>query len=87
MENDGEPLVVDVGSSTIKAGFAGEDAPRVIFPSVVGQYRFEGLEEQGESYVGDEALSRRNDLSMRLTYPVERGIITNWEAIEKACNS
>ena len=30
-------LVVDNGSDTIKAGFAGDDAPRAIFPSVVGQ--------------------------------------------------
>ncbi len=30
-------LVVDIGSGIIKAGFSGEDAPRSIFPSIVGR--------------------------------------------------
>ncbi|KAJ4879461.1 Actin-related protein 4 [Raphanus sativus] len=29
-------LVVDLGSHTCKAGYAGEDAPKAVFPSVVG---------------------------------------------------
>jgi actin-related protein len=32
-------LVVDNGSGMIKAGFAGEDDPRVVFSSVVGHPR------------------------------------------------
>ena len=36
---DGKSVVVDNGSDTIKAGFAGDDAPVVIFSSVVGQPR------------------------------------------------
>ena len=32
-------LVVDNGSGVCKAGFAGEDAPRYIFPSIVGRPR------------------------------------------------
>ena len=31
-----ETVVIDVGSGLCKAGFAGEDAPRVVFPTVVG---------------------------------------------------
>jgi centractin len=27
------PIVIDNGSGTIKAGFAGEDKPKLIFPS------------------------------------------------------
>ena len=27
-------VVVDVGSHTVKAGFAGEDTPKALFPSV-----------------------------------------------------
>ena len=30
-------LVIDNGSGMVKAGFAGEDAPRAVFPSVVGR--------------------------------------------------
>lgn len=30
-------LVIDNGSGMVKAGFAGEDAPRAVFPSLVGR--------------------------------------------------
>jgi actin-related protein len=30
-------LVVDNGSGMCKAGFAGDDAPRTVFPSIVGR--------------------------------------------------
>jgi actin-like protein 6A len=29
-------IVVDLGSHTCKAGYAGEDAPKAVFPSVIG---------------------------------------------------
>ena len=28
--------MVDLGSSTVKAGYAGEDTPKAVFPSTVG---------------------------------------------------
>uniref|UniRef100_A0A8C7X401 Uncharacterized protein n=1 Tax=Oryzias sinensis TaxID=183150 RepID=A0A8C7X401_9TELE len=39
MEDDVSALVVDNGSSIFKAGFAGNDAPQVVFPSIVGRPR------------------------------------------------
>ena len=36
-EDDVATLVVDNGSGTCKAGFAGDDAPRAVFPSLVGR--------------------------------------------------
>ena len=33
-------IIIDNGSGMIKAGFAGEDAPRAEFPSIVGRPKY-----------------------------------------------
>ncbi len=38
-EEEVAALVVDNGSGMCKAGFAGDDAPRAVFPSIVGRPR------------------------------------------------
>ena len=38
-DDDVAALVIDNGSGMIKAGFAGDDAPRSVFPAIVGQPR------------------------------------------------
>jgi hypothetical protein len=40
---DVQALVVDNGSGMCKAGFAGDDAPRAVFPSIVGRPRHKGV--------------------------------------------
>ncbi|KAK2637515.1 hypothetical protein Ddye_032307 [Dipteronia dyeriana] len=40
---DIQPLVCDNGTGMVKAGFAGDDAPRAVFPSIVGRPRHTGL--------------------------------------------
>ena len=35
-------IVVDLGSSTVKAGYAGEDTPKAVFPSTVGWLEKDG---------------------------------------------
>jgi len=81
---DAAALVIDNGSGMVKSGFSGDDAPRAVFPSIVGRAKHQasmvGM-AQKDAYIGDEAQSKRGVL--KLSYPIEHGIITSWDDMEK----
>jgi actin beta/gamma 1 len=80
-------VVVDNGTGQMKAGFSGDDAPKCVFPSVVGRPRHEGVMVgmgQKDALVGDEAQCKRGILTMK--YPIDHGVVTNWDDMEKVWN-
>ena len=85
MEEDKKsPVVIDNGSGMCKAGIAGEDAPRAAFPSMIGRPIMPSVmigRDSTDTYFGDEAYQKRGVL--KLSYPIEHGIVTNWEDMEK----
>jgi len=83
LDEEAEALVVDNGSGTVKAGFAGEDAPKVMFSTTVGYTKHKstvvGMGDK-ECFVGTEAQEKRGTLILKK--PIEKGMISNWEDME-----
>jgi actin-related protein len=76
-------LVVDNGSGMCKAGFAGEEVPRAVFPCIVGRPKYHncvvGMDVK-DKFVGEEAQAKRGIL--KLSYPIAHGMVTNWDDME-----
>jgi actin-related protein 2 len=66
----------------VKCGFAGENFPTAVFPSLVGrpvmraEEKIENVQLK-DIMVGDEASKVRSML--QITYPLDNGVIRNWE--------
>ena len=78
------PVVIDCGSGSCKAGSVA--LPTVEFPCVVGYPHSQQADISAvrlrDGYVGDEAQTRRSILTLK--YPIERGVVTDWDDMEKA---
>ena len=85
--SDQQTIIIDNGSGMVKSGFAGEDAPRAVFPAIVGRPKhsnaMQGVALKSE-YIGDEAMQKKGILN--LTYPISAGIVESWEDMEKVWN-
>ncbi|MCS0003176.1 actin family protein [Vibrio alginolyticus] len=74
MSNFSPVVVIDLGSHTIKAGFAGEESPQVVFDSAINKGVMFG------------ALAKDARTGYEVNKPIERGIITDWESLEMILN-
>ena len=81
-----QTVVIDNGSGMVKAGFAGEDQPRAVFPAVVGrpkQRAIAGMTTK-DMYLGEEAEQKRGILNLK--YPISNGIVESWDDMENVWN-
>jgi len=79
-----QPVVLDNGSGSIKAGFAGGDKPKCEFPSFVGTPKHDRVMAgalEGENFVGQKAQDFRG--LMRINYAMEHGVVTRWGDMQK----
>eukprot|EP01084_Bolivina_argentea_P037971 70203_1 len=81
---DSCPCVIDNGTGMMKVGFSGDEAPLAVFPTLVGRPKHEAYmigTAPKDCYIGNEAQIKRGIL--RLQYPIEHGIVTNWDDMEQ----
>ncbi|KAL0486142.1 actin-like protein [Acrasis kona] len=79
-------LVMDIGTLNTKAGFAGEDTPKAIFPSFVGTRNMQDKMQEDNNevryYVGHKQLASPKD-NLQVESPFENGVISNWDHMER----
>ena len=79
-----QPIVIDNGSGYCRAGFSGEEGPRSLIPSYVGYPKYDKTiidDYKKDFYVGNDASNKIGILNF--SYPIEHGVVTNWEDMEK----
>jgi actin-related protein len=92
---DDEPpcvIVCDIGSDTVKAGFAGEDAIRGLFSNVVGRLPgppvglvidLPGMPARNAVYaVGSMDIAAYTPRALNLACPLSYGVVTKWDDME-----
>ena len=86
-ENSKAPIIIDLGSSQIKAGFSGQELPKKIFNSFIGESKYKKLIKtfnkdntiKKQLFIGSECDKNLNILKLR--FPINHGSFTNSEDV------
>ena len=73
-------IVIDNGSGMLKAGWAGENLPEVIVPSVIGEPFIQEDPNEEVLYVGEGVAPLAGAVKVR--YPLAHGKVTRWDDLE-----
>ena len=78
VDQEEEIIIIDIGSGSIKIGFASSDQPKTYVPTIIGEPKDDtqmvGM-DQKPFYYGHEVISKQSMLN--ITKPVQQGIIVN----------
>jgi centractin len=82
-ENLKLPIIIDIGSGEIKAGFSGEDSPKVVFKNYIGEPKYKKVlsafnaedKEIHAQYIGEDCDKFMGIL--KLKHPVKNGKFSN----------
>ncbi len=77
------PIIIDIGSGEIKAGFSGEDSPKVLFKNYIGEPKYKKVlsafnsedKEINAHYIGEDCGKFMGILKLR--HPVKHGIFSS----------
>ncbi|CAE7104103.1 unnamed protein product [Rhizoctonia solani] len=80
-------LVLDIGTSTTRAGYAGDDVPKAVFPTTFGYTTHYSADENKEVriHLGDEGVALWRD-GMEVGNPLQNGIVYDWTPVPAIIN-
>ena len=86
------PIIVDIGSGEVKAGFSGEEKPKTIFKNYFGEPKYKKVlrtfnkenQELNEQYIGDDCEKYLGLIKLR--FPVKHGVFEKEQDILSVFN-
>jgi centractin len=86
------PIIVDIGSGEIKAGFSGEQIPKIVFKNYFGEPKYKKVlrtfnkenQELNEQYIGDDCEKYMGLIKLR--FPVKHGMFEKEQDILSVFN-
>ena len=74
------PIIVDIGTSTIKAGLSGQEKPTLVFPNYFGEMKYSksigSWEEDNKKYIIGNDCNKYLGV-IKLKYPLSHGIFND----------